>query len=96
MSKTAPDFDRDAQMLDQLAEMDLALAEHLHARLLAATEPDVVAALYRAYQRVAHSLRQTRSLAAKLAVERAQAAARHASGRPRLCPTPARGAQRLN
>ena len=40
--------DRTAAMLDRLAEMDLSAAEHVHAQLLATTEPKALAELARA------------------------------------------------
>ena len=43
--------DRIEAMLARLAEMDLSAAEHVHAELLAATEPAEVASLARAYAR---------------------------------------------
>lgn len=68
---SAPRPDRDAEMLARLAELDLAAVEHVHAQLVAATEPEVVGGLGRTYQRVARSLRQTLALKAKVARERA-------------------------
>ena len=51
--------DRIAARLERLAELDLAAAEHVHAQLLATTEPAVVADLARAYQRASRTARQT-------------------------------------
>ena len=65
MTATAPD--RDADMLAELAEMDLSAAKHIHAQLLAATGADEVADLSRSYQRASRCLRQTLALKAKLA-----------------------------
>jgi hypothetical protein len=70
MSEAATDSDR--AMLAELAEMDLALARKLHAVAMAADEPDVTAELSRAYQRQAHSLRQTLALKTKLALDQAK------------------------
>jgi len=70
---TTPAPDLDADMLAELAEMDLGAARHVHAQLLAATQPDVVVSLGRAYQRAARSLRQTLALKARLARDAAQA-----------------------
>ena len=64
MTATAPD--RDADMLAELAEMDLSAAKHVHAQLLAATGADEVADLSRSYQRASRGLRQTLALKAKL------------------------------
>lgn len=67
-----PDPDLDAQMLAELAEMDLSATKHVHARLIAATEPDEVADMARAYGRVSRMLRQTLALKAKLAQDAAR------------------------
>ena len=74
MTAAAPD--RDAERLARLAELDMSAAEHVHAQLVAATGPDEVANLSRAWQRTARSLRQTLALKAKLTREAAQAEAR--------------------
>ena len=50
--------ERTGEMLDLLAEMDLAAAQHVHAQLLASTEPKAVSELSRAYQRASRGLRQ--------------------------------------
>ena len=73
MSASADIADRDEQMLARLAELDLAAAERVHARLMAAEAADEVADLGRTYQRLARSLRQTLALKAKLKREREQA-----------------------
>ena len=44
MSEAPQPHDRIAARLERLAEMDLAAAEHVHAQLLATTEPPVAAA----------------------------------------------------
>jgi hypothetical protein len=64
----SPTPDRDAEMLAELAEMDLSAARHVHAQLIAATVPGEVADLSRAYQGASRSLRQT--LAQKVKVTR--------------------------
>jgi hypothetical protein len=64
---TATTDDRGADMLAELAEMDLSAARHVHAQLLAATEAREVADLSRSYQRASRCLRQTLALKAKLA-----------------------------
>jgi hypothetical protein len=63
---TATTDDRGADMLAELAEMDLSAAKHVHAQLLAATEASEVADLSRSYQRASRCLRQTLALKAKL------------------------------
>lgn len=69
----APDTDDLAErMLARLAELDMAAAEHVQARLLAADDDKAVADLGRAYQRLGRSLRQTLALRARLAREREQ------------------------
>lgn len=70
---TTPTPNLDADMLAELAEMDLSAARHVHTRLLAATEVDEVADLARSYQRAARSLRQTLALKARMARDAAQA-----------------------
>ena len=67
LSMTATTPDRGAEMLAELAEMDLSAAKHVHAQLLAATEASEVADLSRSYQRASRCLRQTLALKAKLA-----------------------------
>jgi len=78
-----PTVDRDEEMLARLAEFDLAAAERVHGRLMAAEAAGEIAELGRTYQRVARSLRQTLALKAKLKQER-EAAAKLAP--PRLPP----------
>jgi len=72
MSSDADIADRDLQMLDELAELDLALARHVHACALATDDPARVADLSRAYQRMSRSVRQTLALKAKLKREAEQ------------------------
>ena len=72
MSEAPPD--RDEEMLARLAEFDLAAAERVHGRLMAAEETSEIAELGRTYQRVARSLRQTLALKAKLKRDRESAA----------------------
>ena len=52
MTEAAPAPDRTTQMLDLFAEMDLAAAQHVHAQLLATTEPKAVAELGRTRHRL--------------------------------------------
>ena len=70
----ATTLDRDDEMLSRLAEFDLAAAERVHGRLMAAEEASEIAELGRTYQRVARSLRQTLALKAKLKHDREAAA----------------------
>lgn len=79
--------DRDEEMLARLAEFDLAAAERVHGRLMAAEAASEIAELGRTYQRVARSLRQTLALKAKLKRER-EAAAKDA---PKAAPAPPGG-----
>jgi hypothetical protein len=67
MTATTPD--RDAQMLAELAELDLSAVRHVHAQLMAASEAGEVADLSRSYQRASRCLRQTLALKAKLAAD---------------------------
>ena len=69
-------MDRIAARLERLAEMDLAAAEHVHAQLMASTEPKATAELARAYQRASRTLRQTLMLQMKRAREPAEVARR--------------------
>jgi len=84
MSPDTDIVDRDQQILGELAELDMALARHVHARALATDDPAQVADLSRAYQRISRSVRQTLALKAKLKREADQharwlAARSHAS-----------------
>lgn len=65
-------LERDLQKLERLAELDLALAERVHACAMAATDTAEIVDLGRTYQRVARSLRQTLALKAKLVRDAAQ------------------------
>jgi len=83
MFEAAPD--RDEEMLARLAEFDLAAAERVHGRLMAAETASELAELGRTYQRLARSLRQTLALKAKLKRDReapARAAPQPAAGPP--------------
>ena len=66
--------DLDEQMLARLAQLDLAAAERVQGRLMAAEGADEVSDLGRTYQRMARSLRQTLALKARLTREREQGA----------------------
>ena len=59
-------LDRDDAMLARIAELDLSLAEKLHACAMAADAPGEIASLARAYQKTARSLRQSLALKARL------------------------------
>jgi hypothetical protein len=74
MSEAEQRMDRRMAMAERLAEMDLAAAEHVHAQLLATTEPKAVAELGRTYQRLSRCLRQSLMLCAKVDKDCAQAA----------------------
>ncbi len=78
MSEALTLSDRIAARLERLAEMDLAAAEHVHAQLLATSEPKAVADAARAYQRASRTLRQTLMLQMKHERDQAAAAARAA------------------
>src|SRR4051812_47392993 len=67
---------RDEEMLARVAELDLAAAEKVHARLMAAEVASDIAELGRTYQRMTRSLRQTLALKAKLALSRSDHAVR--------------------
>jgi len=71
MSEAVSLSERIAARLERLAEMDLAAAEHVHAQLIATTEPKETADLSRAYQRASRTLRQTLMLQMKHAREQA-------------------------
>jgi hypothetical protein len=77
-----PCAERDEEMLARLAEFDLAAAERVHGRLMAAEEAGEIAELGRTYQRIARSLRQTLALKAKLKRDR-EAAAREPAAKAR-------------
>ncbi|TAJ70021.1 MAG: hypothetical protein EPO51_21110 [Phenylobacterium sp.] len=87
MTEAAPPIDRDAEMLARLAEMDFSAAEHVHAKLVAASDTDEIAELSRSYHRVSRALRQTLALKAKLARDEKAAASDAALRRVMLPPT---------
>ncbi len=76
----------DDEMLARLAARDLAAAERVHDKLMAAEEASEIAELGRTYQRFARSLRQTLALKARFRREQQQDA-RAANETP---PQPAR------
>jgi len=67
--------DREQDHLAELAELDMALARHVHAHALASDDPAVIAELGRTYQRIARSARQSIALSAKLRRDAARDAA---------------------
>ena len=78
MTEASQPADRTAAMLDRLAEMDFSAAEHVHAQLLATTEPKALAEMARAYQRCSRAVRQVLMLKMKHEKDRAEAAAQAA------------------
>jgi len=78
--------DRDAQMLSRLAELDLAAAERVHARLMTTDDAHEVVELGRTYQRFARSLRQTLALKARLVRDSEERAKRELAARPGRAP----------
>ena len=78
MTDAGPAPDRMTRMLDRLAELDLAAVEHVHAQLLATTEPKALAEVARAYQRAGRALRQVLMLQMKRERDAAEAAAKAA------------------
>lgn len=72
----------DDEILARLAARDLAAAERVHDKLMAAEETADIAELGRTYQRLARSVRQTLALKAKLARDRDAAAAPKAPPKP--------------
>jgi hypothetical protein len=79
MSETDVTISREEQMLGELAELDLVLARHVHAKALAAEDPDEINAFSRSYQRLARSVRQSLIAKAKLVRDRETAEARRRS-----------------
>src|SRR5204863_2613063 len=76
MSEAPQPAHRTAALLDRLIDMDMAAAEHVHAQLLAATEPSEVASLSRAYNRCSRAVRQCMMLRMRYDKDRAEAEAR--------------------
>ncbi len=77
----------DEQILARLAARDLAAAERVHDRLMAAEETGEIAELGRTYQRFARSLRQTLALKARFRREQEQAAREAAAPQEARPPT---------
>lgn len=69
MSNAAARAERQSAMLDELAELGLALARDLQRRALQAEAPQEAASLADAFHRVARSVRQSLALQARLARE---------------------------
>ena len=82
MSEAPQPHERIAARLERLAEMDLAAAEHVHAQLVATSEPAAVAELARAYQRASRTARQTLMLQMRHAKACEEAEARAARDAP--------------
>lgn len=82
MSEAPSALTPDDALLDELAQLDMALARKVHARAMAAEDTDEINSLAHTYQRLARSLRQTLALKAQLKRQREQAA-RAASAAPR-------------
>jgi len=72
MSEPPPVTDAADQYVQRLAAMDLTAAQHVHATLLATTEPAEVVELARAYARVSRGLRQTLAFEARARLDRAR------------------------
>lgn len=72
---------REEQILERLAELDLALAERVHAKAMAAEDAGEIDRLGRTYQRIARSVRQSLMAKARLAREREAAARRESLSR---------------
>ena len=70
MSQPPAPIHPDEAKLDRLAELDLALAERLQARAMAAEDAGEISILARTYQGQARSLRQTLALKAQLERQR--------------------------
>jgi len=90
MTEASQSQDRTGAMLDRLAALDLAAAEHVHARLLEAHEPKAVAELARAYQRCSRAVRQALMLKMKYEADLAARAAGRVAESSRLASTDAR------
>src|SRR5436190_14955295 len=83
MSEAPQPVDRTAALLDRLIDLDMSAAEHVHAQLLAATEPAEVASLSRAYNRCSRGARQSVMLRMRWEKARAEAEARAARPAPK-------------
>lgn len=81
MSEAEAPISREEQILERLAELDLALAERVHAKAMAAEDAGEIDRLGRTYQRIARSVRQTLMAKARLAREREAAARRESLSR---------------
>ena len=81
MSEAEAPISREEQILERLAELDLALAERVHAKAMAAEDAGEIDRLGRTYQRIARSVRQSLMAKARLAREREAAARRESLGR---------------
>jgi len=70
MSDDIAPISREEEVLAVAMELELAVAKHVQAKLLAAQDADEINGLGRTWQRVSRSLRQTVALKAKLTRER--------------------------
>jgi hypothetical protein len=70
MSEDVAPISREEEVLAVAMELELAVAKHVQAKLLAAQDADEINGLGRTWQRVSRSLRQTVALKAKLTRER--------------------------
>lgn len=70
MSDDVAPISREEEVLAVAMELELAVAKHVQAKLLAAEDADELNGLGRTWQRVSRSLRQTVALKAKLTRER--------------------------
>ena len=66
MTACSEALDRDREILDRLAQLDMSFAQHIHDCALATTDPKEVGDLSRSYQRVSRSVRQTLHLKHRL------------------------------
>ncbi len=90
------DVDPAEALLAELAGLDMSLARHVHACAISTEDPDEVANLSRAYQRISRSLRQSLALHARLKADRERREREVPPPPPKpLPPTPAREHARI-
>lgn len=96
MDAPFPDVDPAEALLAELAGLDMSLARHVHACAISTEDPDEVANLSRAYQRISRSLRQSLALHARLKADRERREREVPPPPPRpLPPTPPRESARI-
>jgi len=96
MDAPFPNIDPAEAWLADLAGLDMTLARHVHACCMSTTDPDEVANLSRAYQRISRSVRQSLALLARLRGERERRERDVPPPPPKpLPPTPAREHARI-